>query len=40
MMFYGIRKRIRESQSPRYNPEAESKRYGWTKEYIEQERES
>lgn len=40
MVFYGVQKRILESQGPKYNPEAESKRYGWTKEYIEQERKS
>ncbi|QGA21827.1 hypothetical protein EYB26_009538 [Talaromyces marneffei] len=40
MVFYNVEKRIAESQGPRYNPEAESKRYGWTKEYIEQERDS
>jgi hypothetical protein len=40
MVFYGVQKRIAESQNPRYDPEAESKRYGWTKEHIEHERKS
>lgn len=40
MVFYGVQKRVKDSQSPKYDPEADSKRYGWTKAYIEQERDS
>ena len=39
MVFSSVQNRIADSQSPKYNPEADSKRYGWTREYVDQERE-